>query len=180
MDATTNKSLSYADVLEESLKVASFLREVGLQRGDVVSLFAENRWEFPLIVFGCFYLGITVNACNPTYTRDELDHVVNLTKPRLIFTSPTSLKGILSVTKHRPFVQDIVSLERTSAPVAKMSFFDDILRKYKPLEGGHFKSEPVNLANTIGLIQMSSGTTGLLKAVLNTQENILTFFSAYL
>lgn len=176
MDTASNKTLSYRALIEGSLKVSAFLRDIGIVQGDVVSLFAPNCLEFPLIVYGCFYLGVTVNACNPTYTGEEVRHVLELTKPKVIFTAANALPKILAVSagKACDFIQDIVSLECSSSAQGKVWLFEDILRNKRIQMESTFKPPQVNMSDTVGLIQMSSGTTGLLKAVVNTQENMLT------
>lgn len=156
------------------MKIAAFLREIGVKRGDVVGLFAENCLEFPLVTYACFYLGVTLNACNPTYTAEELRHVLQLTKPRIVFTSSKALQTILKVSADAKcdFIQDIVSID--SPAKGKVWNFKDIMRNKAIKMEASFKPEAVNLSETIGLIQMSSGTTGLLKAVLISQENMFT------
>lgn len=159
--------------------MTAFLRDIGIKRGDVVGVFAENCIEFPLVVYGCFYLGATVNACNPTYTREEVQHVLQLTRPKVIFTSAHALKNILHVStaSNCDFIQDIVSLESCSSARGKVWLFEDVMRNNQLKMEGNFKPAKADLLNTVGLIQMSSGTTGLLKAVENTQDNILSSMS---
>lgn len=179
VDASTGVSLSYRDLINGSLKVAAFLREIGIGRGDVVGLFSENRPEFPMVVFGCFYLGVAVNACNPTYTATEVEHVLQLTKPKVIFTTSESLKKILRVSKDVTcdFLRDIVSIESSSDARGKVWLLNDIFKNKKLKMEEDFTPPAVDLKETVGLIQMSSGTTGLLKAVVNTQHNMLTVMS---
>lgn len=176
MDATSDKTMKYHELIDGSLRVAAFLRGLGIGKGDVVSIFADNCLEFPLIVFGCFYLGATVNACNPAYTGDEVRHVLHMTQPRIVFTTGRALEKIISVTATNETKTEIVSLENSSS--SKLWMFKDIIRNKKFKMEDNFVPEPVDVLNTVGLIQMSSGTTGLLKAVANTQDNILASMSS--
>lgn len=164
-------------MIDKSLKVAAFLREIGVQPGDVVSILSPNCIEFPLILCGCLYLGATVNACNPIYTESEIQHVLKLTRPRVVFASNIALKNVLSVASGScDFIQDIICMGSTTPTRGKVVLFDEIIRNKKLKMEANFQPEPVNITENISLILVSSGTTGLPKAVAITQENILTMF----
>lgn len=172
-DATTGRSLCYRDLIDRSFKVAAYLRENGIQKGDVVAIFTENCLEFPVIICGCFYLGVAVNACSPSYTEKEIGHVLQLTKPRMIFASSTVLKKILKVSSNCDFLKKVILIDGQPMKKDRIDAFGDILRNKNLKLEENFRPAPVDKSETIGLIQMSSGTTGLLKAVVNTQNNVL-------
>lgn len=64
----------------------------------------------------------------------------------------------------------------TTPTRGKVVLFDEIIRNKKLKMEANFQPEPVNITENISLILVSSGTTGLPKAVAITQENILTMF----
>lgn len=160
--------------------MAAFLSEIGIREGDVVEIVSENCLEFPVIVFGSLYLGATVSACNPHYANKEMRHVLQLTRPRIIFTSGSALNAVLAVTACHDcdFVQDIVSLGCDRFAKGKTIPFEDILRNRSLKMPEDFKPPPVNMKDRLALIQISSGTTGLPKAVATTQDNLLYSLSA--
>lgn len=169
--------MRYRELIDKSLKVAAFLREIGVQPGDVVSILSPNCIDFPLVLFACLYLGVTVNACNPLYTESEIQHVLNLTRPRVVFASKVALKNVLSVANGPcDFIQDIICIGSSTPARGKVVLFEEILRNKKLKMEANFEPKPVNIAENISLILVSSGTTGLPKAVALTQENILTMF----
>lgn len=49
--------------------IAKSLYGAGIRKDDVVSIVAENRHEFPAIVFGTLFLNATVAPLNTTYTE---------------------------------------------------------------------------------------------------------------
>lgn len=177
IDATTSKTLQNSELLEQSLKIAAFLLEIGVKQGDVIGIVTENCIEFPAILYGAFYLGATVNACNVSYSTDELRHVFGLTRPRVVFASTTALPTVLSVANKCDYVQDIIAIGHSIAAKGKVLTLEDIYRNRRLTLPADFRPAPLNKDETVGLILVSSGTTGLPKGVLISQTNILVAIS---
>ena len=52
------RRMNWRDVAQASARIATGLREQGLQRGDRIALLLGNRIEFPLAVFAAAQLGL--------------------------------------------------------------------------------------------------------------------------
>lgn len=63
-------------MLEQTSRLARVLHGAGIRQNDVISIISENRFEFPAIVFGAFYLGAIVAPVNITYTERKIKMLI--------------------------------------------------------------------------------------------------------
>ncbi len=56
-------------MLQQTTLMARVLHGAGATQNDVISIMSENRFEYPAITFGAFYLGIAVAPVGVTYTE---------------------------------------------------------------------------------------------------------------
>jgi acyl-CoA synthetase (AMP-forming)/AMP-acid ligase II len=76
---------SYQQLWEESGRVASFIQQRGLKKGDRVIIWAPNRPEWALSYFGCLRAGVIMVPIDTRSTADFVTRVVEKTRPRLAF-----------------------------------------------------------------------------------------------
>ena len=73
--ANMGRSLSYADVDEQSRRFAAWLqKEAGLAAGDRVAIMMPNLLQYPIAIVGAHRAGCVVVNVNPLYTARELEH----------------------------------------------------------------------------------------------------------
>lgn len=67
----------------------------GVNRGAIVSpvvlAHLPNSLQFPVLAFGTLAAGLTYTAINPVLTAGEVAHILNLSKPSVIITTPSGL-----------------------------------------------------------------------------------------
>lgn len=68
-------------MLEQSSLMARVLHGAGATQKDVISIVSENRFEYPAVVFGAFYLGVAVAPCSVTYTERKSAHYFHFNTP---------------------------------------------------------------------------------------------------
>ncbi|XP_052868110.1 uncharacterized protein LOC128274065 [Anopheles cruzii] len=172
IDGVTGESLTYHQLLERSLKLANRLHRLGLKRNTVVGICSENCLQFPIVTFATIMLGGTVLPLNPSYTVTELGHALQLCKPWAIFASSKALQTILAMRDRLPYVKLLVAFDGNETPVVpRWEHFID----RSPLRSlTSFTPQPVRLKHQIAVMVMSSGTTGLPKAVQLTHHNVMT------
>ncbi|WP_314953044.1 long-chain fatty acid--CoA ligase [Bradyrhizobium cosmicum] len=69
-----DKSISYRDLDQMSLALASYLQGRGLQRGARVAIMMPNVLQYPVATAAVLRAGFTVVNVNPLYTPRELEH----------------------------------------------------------------------------------------------------------
>lgn len=51
------------------MRLASCLRQAGVQSDDIIALVSENRFEFPIVVCATYILGAILAPINLTYSE---------------------------------------------------------------------------------------------------------------
>ncbi|XP_069682650.1 luciferin 4-monooxygenase-like isoform X2 [Periplaneta americana] len=170
VDAVTGEARTFNDILRKSLCVAECLYVRGVKSGDVVAICSENNLDFILPVLATYYIGAACAPVNPNYTTREILHAMNISKPRIIFCSEKSLDCVSEAAFQVDSVKEIVvfglPLSSKHKPTLFVSFLQNKSSSFKPLD--------IDYKDLTAAILSSSGTTGLPKGVLITQQNILT------
>lgn len=68
ISAETEESITYRNILQSSVNLAAKLRQLGVKKGDVVTLSAENRFEFISAALAVTYCGAVLSTLNITYS----------------------------------------------------------------------------------------------------------------
>jgi fatty-acyl-CoA synthase len=85
VDAHTGRQLTYIQLNVRANRFASYLQDtVGLQRGDRVSILAQNSANYYEILFGCGKAGVILNTLNWRLAAPEFEYILNDCKPRLL------------------------------------------------------------------------------------------------
>ncbi|XP_018334738.1 acyl-CoA synthetase family member 2, mitochondrial [Agrilus planipennis] len=106
-----NRTLTYKEVLNECDKLAAALKDVGLERGDRVGIWATNILEWYITMFACARAGVILVTINPAYQPPELEYCIN----------KVGIKTLISQDKDKykdyyDFLTDIAPSIRSSEP----------------------------------------------------------------
>lgn len=167
----TSEELCAKDLLDRSIAVAKALIAAGVRPGDVISIVSENRFEFAYILFGTLLLNCTFAPINLTYSEREMEHALNLSKPKIIFTSPFASEKVVRVAKSLSFLQKLVLIDDENSFGSAVTLFKDFVDS-PAARSFVFTPKPVEKSKTVALILCSSGTTGLAKGVQLSQDNL--------
>ncbi len=91
---------SYAQVKYTADKIASFLTDSGIKKGDKIAIFLPNIPQFPEIFFGILKSGAVAVTCNPLYTPAELHFQLKNSESKMVFCMdhpifyPSTVKAI--------------------------------------------------------------------------------------
>ena len=176
---TATRTLSYRELDEGSNRVASALRERGVRPGQVVSLYAQNRWEWVVSYHGALKAGAIVNPVNVMLTADELAYVLRDCGSAALFASGDKIGGALRAKKELPELRTIVAFDEppvgAQATGSVPPSLSDVLAFGALLASGAaggvepVSSEPRD-ACTIGY---TSGTTGYPKGAVQSHQAVL-------
>ncbi|KAL3280308.1 hypothetical protein HHI36_017797 [Cryptolaemus montrouzieri] len=175
IDPLTEEQLTAGGVLRKGIRLAKFLKQHGIGHGDTVSIMSENRIEFCLVPVAAFFIGATFAPLNPDYTPNELKHTLNLSKPKVIFSSPTSLAKLCAIKKDHPYLKLLVSFDSNQSTQTSIAFNPIVKGGENDELDPKFQVPPYDPKETVATILCSSGTTGLPKGVMCTHDNITAF-----
>ncbi|KAG1384501.1 hypothetical protein G6F60_000660 [Rhizopus arrhizus] len=164
IDGITGQTLSYAEVRDLSSRIALGWKErVGLNKGDVVAIFAPNHYDH---AYKVTFLSIDIN-------RDsflaEFDHQIRKSNAKAIVTIPSLLPILTAVAERNQIPKDKILL-----------FGNEEVSGFKPYRSVAFNeiTYPLSLqdiqpSEDVAFICFSSGTTGLAKGVMLTHKNFV-------
>ncbi len=84
---------SYRELLQRSQQLAAALQDTGLQRGDRVALFMDNRVEMAVAVWAVLQAGGAFMPINPLTKADKLAYMLNDARARVLITQD-NLRGV--------------------------------------------------------------------------------------
>lgn len=172
-------SLTYQIFYERVLMTARGLRKTGMNPGDRVAIFSENRAGWAIADFAIQSArGITV-PIYATNTAEQAAYVINHSGAKIAFVSNRlQYEKLLQVRGQLPGLTQVVSFERflgkQDLPVYTLYQLSEISHPLKDEERLEIEQcidaiRPEDLLT----IMYTSGTTGVPKGVMLTQANIL-------
>src|SRR5262245_50223713 len=166
---TATRTLSYRELDDSSNRVASALRARGLRPGQVVSLYAQNRWEWVVSYHGALKAGAIVNPVNVMLTADELAYVLRDCGSAALFASGDKIGGALRAKKELAELRTIVAFDEPPEGASEVLAFAGLLAAGAP-RGVELASPEPRDACTIGY---TSGTTGYPKGAVQSHQAVL-------
>ncbi|SPP82704.1 4-coumarate--CoA ligase 1 [Drosophila guanche] len=173
VDAVSGAEYTASFMHKSIVRLAHILQKLGVKQNDVIGLSSENSVNFALAMFAGFAVGATVAPLNVTYSEREVDHALNLSKPKIIFASKITIDRIAKVASKNKFVKGIIALSGSSKNFKTIYALNEMMDNDKYKTNPEFLSPVANKNEDVALIVCSSGTTGLPKGVQLTQMNLL-------
>ncbi|XP_070505425.1 luciferin 4-monooxygenase-like [Chironomus tepperi] len=174
IDGIKEQQWTYNNILEQSVKVAKALYGAGIRQNDVITVLSENRLEYAAIAYGTLFLNAICAPANYGYTERELEHTLNITKPKFVFIS-SSAKEIAPKLKQFNYVKRVILLDDDNVDTENFISYKTFINKFgsNNFDVERFVRQPVKLFEQVAAIFMSSGTTGLPKGVELTHGNLI-------
>jgi cyclohexanecarboxylate-CoA ligase len=166
-------SYTYADLRDESARLAAGLRERGVRAGDRVAVQLPNWSEFAVVTAAVARLGAVMVPIMPIYRRDEVGHVLDDAQVSVVVTGST-FKGFdflgmyRDLASTRPAVHTVVVVRddavATDGPVTTLAA---VTPDTDPAEAATSLGTPVT-ADAPFVIVYTSGTTARPKGCVHT------------
>lgn len=158
-----DQTITYAQTNERANKVANYLKEKGVKKGDVVSVMVKNSPEVCYTMFGAQKIGAIAGAINYALKGPEISYVLDDSKPKVCFVDSEFMKDFATgyaMASHKPIVVEVETGKGHGQNIAEQKL-TDILTKYPTDEA----LVPQSLDDPFMLLY-SSGTTGYPKGIL--------------
>jgi len=167
--------LSWSQVAEEVKNLGAGLIELGINKGDRIAIFAENRPRWAIAdqaIQGALAWGVPIYS---TSTDEQLTYILNDCKARAVFSGDEKLTRQVAALKGRlPGLEFIISMTPVKAP--GVITFDEVAGRGSKSEkaGAEFDSRRKSLrGEDVAAIIYTSGTTGEPKGAVLTQANFM-------
>ena len=188
------KKLSYSDLKESSDRFAAALADLGVKKGDTVSLYLLNCPQYVIAYFGALKTGAKVTPISPVYTSKEVRHQLTDSQAKTVVCedmlyenverSGVALDNVIlsSIGDYLPKLKKLFgktalskAYQGHSVPSAAeikkagLHTFTDLLKKYPP----HPPDVVVEPKKDLAALPYTGGTTGLPKAAMLTHYNLV-------
>ncbi|NIY70785.1 class I adenylate-forming enzyme family protein [Streptomyces malaysiensis] len=163
---TSTRMLTYREIDAESDRVASALKACGVHPGEMITLYAQNRWEWIVSYHGVLKAGTVVNPVNVMLTPEELSFVLRDCDSAAVFTSSEQAAAVVALSRQLPSSPFVVAFgEAKDAPEGAIAF-TDLTATEEPVSV--FGPDPASPC-TIGY---TSGTTGYPKGAVQSHRAV--------
>jgi len=169
--------ISYRELYERGLALATALIEIGLQPREHVGLLADNRLEWIIADYGVLLAGGADVPRGTDITEAEVSYILGHADVRIVFIEHVGmLQKFLHVRETLPDVHTVILLDpKAEAPEGVLKMADLIARGKELRAAGDRQAEERSAAvqpDDLFTIIYTSGTTGTPKGVQLTHRNM--------
>lgn len=147
-----------------SRKLASYLIEIGINKGDKVAILSESMPELGATLFANVLSGAVSVPLDIKLTIHELEHILTDCMPRVILVSSAYLQTAIKLKEIIPSLEHIIIIDGKGANTDYVN-----LRTMEDLPDKKWRHRS---ADKTALIVYTSGTTGNPKGVEITYRNV--------
>ncbi|MEA3222458.1 MAG: long-chain fatty acid--CoA ligase [Thermodesulfobacteriota bacterium] len=158
-----DKRFSYEEFDLRTNRLAQGLLSIGLQKGDPIAIQSWNRSEIVETEVACYKAGFVRVPMNARLSLAEATHVLNNAEAKTVIVDPQHLEPLLANKEQLKTLDHFICLEET--PTKEITY--ELLLAESKEEPPLIEVEPSDVA----VLSYSSGTTGRLKAIVQTFGN---------
>jgi crotonobetaine/carnitine-CoA ligase len=156
---------TFAEVDTITNRVANGLADLGVSKGDFVGILLPNCAEFIFSWFALTKLGAVEVAISDAYKGSFLAHPLNLSKARILITSPELAERLVEIEPDLPNLELLLIVDDTGAPQPTFNRLE--ARDWATLQASPADAPDVTVLPTDpAAVLMTSGTTGVSKGVV--------------
>ncbi len=151
-------SYTYNEAYNEVTRIAAYLTDLGLKKGDHIAIISENRPEWAISYFAVLWIGAVAIPLDSRAGYESIKHILEFSESKCVFFSKSHLEQIEKIKESVPVLNHLIQMEKLT----------DIASGYH--EG---ISRTGIAADDLSEILFTSGTTGNPKGVMLTHRNIM-------
>ena len=175
------KTITFNELNQYRKTVAKSLLKMGIEKGDVIAIWAPNSIEWILAAIGIQSIGAVLAPINPKLTGAEAEDLLRRSQVKLLFTIEKLEHGnaekILN-QKHLPHLEKIIFFDHDKNQT--LHSWKTFLTAGKDISQENVDAKSASIEPTDPMdILFTSGTTGQPKAVISSHQQNLRVFQTW-
>jgi acetyl-CoA synthetase len=184
-DPADSKTITYRELHAEVCKMANVFKDLGVHKGDRVTIYLPMIPEAAYAMLACARIGAIHSIVFGGFSPDSLANRIGDCDSKLVITADEGLRGgkkvalkanVDEAVKHCPSVEHVVVVTRTGTSVAMTAGRDHVYEALAAKASAECPPETMNAEDPL-FILYTSGSTGKPKGVLHTSGGYLLYAS---
>jgi len=171
IDPAGGRELTFSQIDQESDILAEIFLRWGMKKGDRISFFMPNGWEYFVGFYAAMKVGAVVSPMNPTYREREVKLQVNDAESRILIVQSHLYAGVEGILPELPTLEKIIITRGDGMGTGKVFALTDLLEK--PPGQSSLTLPLIDAKEDLAALPYSSGTAGLNKGVMISHFNLV-------
>ena len=184
-DPSNSQKITYKELLQQVSKTANVLKEIGVQKGDRVTIYLTMIPELAYVMLACARIGAIHSIIFGGFSADSIAGRILDCKSNFVVTADEGLRGgkliplketVDKALLQCPNVKKCLIVKKTGKKINLINGRDEYLDKILKTIGDFCQPEEMNAEDPL-FILYTSGSTGKPKGVLHTSGGYLVYAS---
>ena len=184
-DPSNSQKITYKELLQQVSKTANALKEIGVRKGDRVTIYLTMIPELAYVMLACARIGAIHSIIFGGFSADSIAGRILDCKSDFVVTADEGLRGgkliplketVDKALLQCPNVKKCLIVKKTSKKINLVNGRDEYLDKILKTIGDFCQPEEMNAEDPL-FILYTSGSTGKPKGVLHTSGGYLVYAS---
>jgi len=184
-DPSNSQKITYKELLQQVSKTANVLKEIGVQKGDRVTIYLTMIPELAYVMLACARIGAIHSIIFGGFSADSIAGRILDCKSDFVVTADEGLRGgkliplketVDKALLQCPNVKKCLIVKKTGKKINLINGRDEYLDKILKTIGDFCQPEEMNAEDPL-FILYTSGSTGKPKGVLHTSGGYLVYAS---
>lgn len=162
-------SITYAQLSEQSGRLASALHSHGINREERVAMLVLDQIEFPQIFWGCLKAGVVPIPLNTLLASDNYDAILKDSRACCLFVSSELLSVVEPALNGNPYLRHVVVIDgefQVSTPDFTVHSYDNFTQDVESMPAVQLSEDECSFW------LYSSGSTGAPKGVRHVHSSL--------
>ncbi|MFC1633203.1 class I adenylate-forming enzyme family protein [Planctomycetota bacterium] len=168
-----DRGMTYAEIDALSNKVANYLKERNIRRGDRVAILYENSFDYVIAYFAVLKAGAVEVSLNTETTVDTLTYALNDTGAKAVITSKKHSCHLVPALRKSPEVREVIVEQKDLSAYEEIGHCDQI-RLGEIYDSGDASPSGIRGIDVdLASITYTTGSTNTPKGVVHTHLNVV-------
>ncbi|XP_028036606.1 4-coumarate--CoA ligase 1-like [Bombyx mandarina] len=133
VDAATGETETNASVLQRSVRLAKYMRTLGLKPGDVLALGGRNHLDLYIPYYAALMNGYPITGVDPLFKLHEIKSFFKLTQPKIAFCQQNQRENYLEAARELGLDTRVITFDGDESMSKLLAdFADDDIADFQP------------------------------------------------